>query len=80
MSKSSGSVGGSGVGIFGLLGVAFVVLKLCDVISWSWWLVLLPFYGPAALVLAAILLLFACVVPCAVIATLVEQNKKGRGR
>lgn len=32
------------VGVFGLLGIAFIVLKLCHVINWSWWLVLLPFY------------------------------------
>jgi membrane-bound ClpP family serine protease len=31
--------------VLSLLGVAFVVLKLIGVISWSWWLVLLPFYG-----------------------------------
>lgn len=36
----------------GLLGVAFVVLKLCHVIDWSWWWVLAPFWGPLALALA----------------------------
>lgn len=36
---------GGGIGVFGLLGVAFVVLKLCNVITWSWWLVTLPFWG-----------------------------------
>lgn len=44
------SSGGFGVG--GLLGVAFVVLKLCGVINWSWWWVLSPFWIPAAIVLA----------------------------
>lgn len=29
----------------GLLGVAFIVLKLCKVIDWSWWWVLAPFWG-----------------------------------
>lgn len=43
MSKSSGSSGG--IGVFGLLGVAFVVLKLTGYIAWSWWLVTLPFWG-----------------------------------
>lgn len=33
----------------GLLGVAFVVLKLCNVIAWSWWFVLMPFYLPIAI-------------------------------
>ena len=40
------------IGIFGILGIVFVVLKLVDVIAWSWWLVLLPIYGPLALGLA----------------------------
>ncbi len=31
--------------IVGLLGVAFVVLKLCKVIDWNWWLVTIPFWG-----------------------------------
>ena len=41
--------------ILGLLGVAFVVLKLIGVINWSWWWVTLPFWGPV--VCALILLL-----------------------
>lgn len=34
---------------FGVLGLIFIVLKLCGVIMWSWWLVLLPLYGFATL-------------------------------
>lgn len=41
-----------GPSILGLLGVAFVVLKLVGVINWSWWWVTLPFWGPLALVFA----------------------------
>jgi phosphoglycerol transferase MdoB-like AlkP superfamily enzyme len=33
-----------------LLGVAFIVLKLCHVIDWSWWWVLAPFWVTFALV------------------------------
>ena len=33
------------------LGVMFIGLKLAHVISWSWWLVLLPLYGVAVGVL-----------------------------
>lgn len=36
------------VSVVGLLGVAFVVLKLCGVITWSWWWVLAPFWAPLA--------------------------------
>lgn len=40
----------------GLLGVAFVVLKLTDVIDWSWWYVTLPFWGSLALFVGGALL------------------------
>ena len=53
MSKTSSS--SSGVSVFRLLGVAFVVLKLTGVIDWSWWWVTLPFWG--GLVIALIVLL-----------------------
>lgn len=45
------------MGMFETLGLIFIVLKLCDVIDWSWWLVLLPLYGPwlVILFLAAVL-------------------------
>lgn len=46
------TTGPAGIGLLGFLGLLFVGLKLCGVIDWSWWLVLLPFYGGLALVLA----------------------------
>ena len=46
----------SGTSILGLLGVAFVILKLCGVITWSWWLVTLPFWGGIAIVLILLLI------------------------
>jgi len=48
MSKESKSAGSATT--LGLLGVAFVVLKLTGVIDWSWWWVTLPFWGGLALV------------------------------
>lgn len=41
---------GSNISVVGLLGVAFVVLKLCHVIDWSWWWVLAPFWGTLTVV------------------------------
>ena len=38
------------IGIFGLLGILFVALKVLGYITWSWWLVLLPFYGGLVIV------------------------------
>ena len=51
-------MGENGVGLFTVLGIVFTVLKLTGVISWSWWLVLLPFYGGLA-VLGIILIIIA---------------------
>jgi hypothetical protein len=33
-----------GIGFFGLLQVAFIVLKVLNLIDWSWWMVFLPFW------------------------------------
>ena len=42
MKKDNGTVAEGGVGFVGLLQLVFIVLKLCKVITWSWWVVLLP--------------------------------------
>lgn len=60
MSSSSGN--SSGIGLFGVVGIVFVILKFTGVINWSWWLVTLPFYG--GLIIALVLLLiFAVLMP-----------------
>jgi hypothetical protein len=33
------------IGFFGSLAIAFIVLKLCKVVDWSWWAVLSPIWG-----------------------------------
>lgn len=53
MSKSETSVT-VGPGFFTLLGLLFIGLKLAEIIDWSWWLVLLPLYGPPLLLLTVI--------------------------
>jgi len=44
-------IGNGGGSITTPLLVVFVVLKLTDVINWSWWLVLSPLWGVVALLL-----------------------------
>lgn len=44
--KENNTVGPS---FLGLLTIVFIILKLTGVIAWSWWFVLLPFWGPLAL-------------------------------
>ncbi len=46
-----------GVSFFGLLTIAFIVLKLCGVINWSWWWVFAPIWIPLALVMVLVLVL-----------------------
>ncbi len=38
-----------GVGFSGLLGIAFIILKLCNVIDWSWWWIVAPIWVPFAI-------------------------------
>lgn len=59
MSKNTSSSSSSGVSAIGLLGVAFVVLKLIGVINWSWWWVTLPFWGAIPLILIVVIILFS---------------------
>lgn len=40
-----------GIGFTGLLTIAFIVLKLCKVIDWSWWWVLSPLWISIGLVI-----------------------------
>lgn len=48
-----------GVGVLGLLGVAFVVLRLCGVVSWGWNIVLAPFWVPALFAVVFLVTLLA---------------------
>ena len=41
-----------------LLTIAFIVLKLCKVIAWSWWWVLAPLWIPTAIVALGLLFIF----------------------
>ena len=34
------------------LGISLIVLKVANLVTWSWWLVLIPFYVPYAITLA----------------------------
>lgn len=55
MSNNNNSRNG-GIGFTGLLQIAFIVLKLCGVINWSWLWVLSPTWISIILVIAFILI------------------------
>lgn len=40
-----------GISFAAIVGLTFIVLKLCKVISWSWWWVTAPFWIPLAIAL-----------------------------
>ena len=50
-SSSSG-----GIGFVGLLTIAFIVLKLTDVIDWSWWWILSPIWISGGLIILVLVI------------------------
>lgn len=48
-----------GIGFVGLLTIAFIVLKLCRVIDWSWWWVLSPIWISFGIVILVLIGIFA---------------------
>lgn len=48
------NTGRAGIGLPGILTIVFVVLKLVDVIDWSWWWVLSPLWISAPIWIAVI--------------------------
>lgn len=62
-----------GVGVFDVLGIIFVVLKLCNVITWSWLWVTSPFWIPIGIWLV-------CLVVVLVIVAIKERVYKIRHR
>jgi hypothetical protein len=49
MDKTTG-----GIGFFGALTLIFIVLKLCNVINWSWLWVLSPLWLPFSIVMVCL--------------------------
>jgi ABC-type nickel/cobalt efflux system permease component RcnA len=50
-----------GVSLAGLTFIVFLVLKLCNVIDWSWWWVTAPLWGPFALGLVIFIVAMAVI-------------------
>ena len=45
---------GTGLGFAGALTIAFVVLKLCGVIDWSWWWIVSPIWISMIIIVAIV--------------------------
>ena len=48
---------GGGIGFCGALTIVFIVLRLCHIVGWSWWIVLLPALVKAAIILVIFIVL-----------------------
>lgn len=51
------SKAGGGIGFVGLLTIAFIILKLCNVINWSWLWVLSPSWISVAIAIIAFIVI-----------------------
>ena len=66
----------SGPGFLTLLGLLFIGLKLGSVITWSWWWVLLPIYGPFALGFGLVALVLSGALVIGALATVLALVKR----
>lgn len=65
----------TGVGFSGLLTIVFITLKLCGVINWSWWLVLLPSLLNLGFILAVLLFALVCyLATCILLTTWIKRK------
>lgn len=63
------------IGFGGLLGLAFIILKLCKVIDWSWWWVLSPFW-----IVGAIIILLLVIAGLLAVAAVKKEEPKGKSK
>lgn len=63
MSIETNSKATGGISLSTVLLIVFLILKLCDVIDWSWWWVTAPLWIPVGLVLI-ISIIFGIIMAC----------------
>jgi len=50
----------TGVSLLGVLQIIFIVLKVCGLIDWSWWMVFIPVWIDLGII--AVFLLVYCII------------------
>lgn len=55
---SNNSSGGNGIGIGTILFIVFLVLKLTDVIDWSWWWITAPLWIPLGIFILCLVVVY----------------------
>ena len=74
--RNSGATG-SGITLSGLTFIVFLVLKLCNVIDWSWWWVTAPLWIPFAIGIA-VLLIIVIIALLGILIDNIKHNRRGR--
>lgn len=59
MADNDKSRTGGGIGFLGMLAILFIGLKLAGFVTWPWWVVLLPLWGPLAALAVFVIVLLA---------------------
>ena len=67
---------GGGIGLGTIVFAIFLVLKLCGVITWSWWWVFAPLWIPIALGVGIWLIVMVVAFLAGAIAILLGKKKK----
>jgi hypothetical protein len=50
-----------GLNAFLVVGIASIILKMCNMVPWGWFWALVPFWGPPTLFFIVLLFVFAAV-------------------
>ncbi len=72
--RNYGAAGG-GIGLSGVLFIVFLVLKLCNVIDWSWWWVTAPLWIPVAIFVAVCVVVFVVAFIVGVIRYIIKSSR-----
>jgi hypothetical protein len=74
------SASGGGIGICGVTFIVFLILKLCNIIDWSWWWVTAPLWIPIALCVAVCIVLFIVGVFIGIIRACIKLREERNGK
>lgn len=73
--NNSNQTSSGGIGFVGLLTIAFIVLKLCKVIAWSWLWVLSPIW---ITILLVIIYISVCIIGWLFVNKAISGSKKNK--
>ena len=79
MDNNRSSVAGGGIGLGTVLFVVFLILKLCNVINWSWWWVTAPLWMPFALGVAIFIIVMIIILINIWIVAIIDNRRNKRG-